>query len=139
MLCSAARSVGGGRGDQFRHYSIYPRPPLPASCPGSDGSGGITGAMPGWPPHWSEERAAHPEALTAGRRGLLHGLPDPDPVYHPGGGVCGPWALMGYDAVTVGNHEFDGTGSGFGEMLTAATPERGCDPGPALANYRPSE
>lgn len=27
---------------------------------------------------------------------------------------------MGYDAVTVGNHEFDGTGSGFGEMLTAA-------------------
>lgn len=27
---------------------------------------------------------------------------------------------MGYDAVTVGNHEFDYTGPGFGEMLTAA-------------------
>ena len=46
---------------------------------------------------------------------------------------------MGYDAVTVGNHEFDGTGSGFGEMLTAARRSGDVTPALLLANYRPEE
>lgn len=45
---------------------------------------------------------------------------------------------MGYDAVTLGNHEFDHQGAGFGEMLTAAVLSG--DPLPAIVetNYRPS-
>ena len=45
---------------------------------------------------------------------------------------------LGYDAATLGNHEFDHTGVGFARMLNAAAD--GGDPLPALleANYRPS-
>ena len=45
---------------------------------------------------------------------------------------------MGYDAATLGNHEFDHTGVGFARMLNAAADSG--DPLPALleANYRPS-
>ena len=45
---------------------------------------------------------------------------------------------LGYDATTAGNHEFDHTGLGFAQMLTAAYTSG--DPLPALlmANYAPS-
>ena len=45
---------------------------------------------------------------------------------------------LGYDAATLGNHEFDHTGVGFARMLNAAADSG--DPLPALleANYRPS-
>lgn len=45
---------------------------------------------------------------------------------------------MGYDAATVGNHEFDHRGMGFAQMLQAAALSG--DPLPALvmANYRPA-
>lgn len=45
---------------------------------------------------------------------------------------------LGYDAATLGNHEFDHTGSGFAEMLNAAADSG--DPLPALAeaNYTPA-
>ena len=46
---------------------------------------------------------------------------------------------LGYDAATLGNHEFDHTGEGFARMLNAAADSG--DPLPALleANYRPAE
>ena len=46
---------------------------------------------------------------------------------------------LGYDAATLGNHEFDHTGTGFAQMLNAAVDSG--DPLPALleANYRPSD
>ena len=46
---------------------------------------------------------------------------------------------MGYDAVTLGNHEFDHTGKGFAQMLLSAA--QSGDPLPALvqANYRPAQ
>ena len=46
---------------------------------------------------------------------------------------------LGYDAATLGNHEFDHTGVGFARMLNAAVDSG--DPLPALleANYRPAE
>ena len=46
---------------------------------------------------------------------------------------------LGYDAATLGNHEFDHTGEGFAQMLNAAVDSG--DPLPALleANYRPAE
>lgn len=45
---------------------------------------------------------------------------------------------MGYDATTMGNHEFDHKGTGFAEMLSAAV--NSGDPVPAMvcANYKPA-
>ena len=46
---------------------------------------------------------------------------------------------LGYDATTIGNHEFDHTGTGFAEMLTAAVESRDTVPAVLEANYRPAD
>lgn len=46
---------------------------------------------------------------------------------------------MGYDATTMGNHEFDHKGTGFGEMLGAAVRSGESVPAMLCANYKPAE
>ena len=46
---------------------------------------------------------------------------------------------MGYDAATLGNHEFDHTGTGFAQMLNAAVGSGDTVPALLEANYRPSD
>lgn len=46
---------------------------------------------------------------------------------------------LGYDAATLGNHEFDHTGRGFAEMLTSAVASGGRLPLLVEANYAPAE
>ncbi|MCI9579834.1 MAG: bifunctional metallophosphatase/5'-nucleotidase [Oscillospiraceae bacterium] len=45
---------------------------------------------------------------------------------------------MGYDAVTVGNHEFDHEGTGFAQMLQAASASGDKLPSLLMANYQPA-
>ena len=45
---------------------------------------------------------------------------------------------MGYDAVTVGNHEFDHGDMGFAQMLNAATLSNARLPTILMANYKPN-
>ena len=46
---------------------------------------------------------------------------------------------MGYDAATLGNHEFDHTGTGFAQMLNAAADSGDTLPTLLEANYRPAD
>ena len=46
---------------------------------------------------------------------------------------------LGYDAATLGNHEFDHTGTGFAQMLNAAVDSGDALPALLEANYRPAE
>ena len=46
---------------------------------------------------------------------------------------------LGYDAATLGNHEFDHTGTGFARMLNAAVESGDTVPTLLEANYRPSD
>ena len=46
---------------------------------------------------------------------------------------------LGYDAVTLGNHEFDHTGVGFARMLNAAAESGDTLPALLEANYRPAD
>ena len=46
---------------------------------------------------------------------------------------------LGYDAATLGNHEFDHTGTGFAQMLNAAVDSGDTVPTLLEANYRPSD
>ena len=46
---------------------------------------------------------------------------------------------MGYDAATIGNHEFDHTGTGFAQMLNAAVDSGDTVPALLEANYRPTD
>ena len=50
-----------------------------------------------------------------------------------------PMGALGYDAATLGNHEFDHTGAGFARMLNAAAESGDTVPALLEANYRPSD
>lgn len=111
------------------HSSFLPR---------KDGSGGTTGGYARLASALKEERAAHPGALTVDGGDFSVGSLI-QALYTTQAAELRTMGAMGYDAVTVGNHEFDGTGSGFGEMLTAARRSGDVTPALLLANYRPEE
>ena len=111
------------------HSSFLPR---------KDGSGGTTGGYARLASALKEERAAHPGALTVDGGDFSVGSLI-QALYTTQAAELRTMGAMGYDAVTVGNHEFDGTGSGFGEMLTAARRSGDVPPALLLANYRPEE
>ncbi len=83
------------------------------------------------------ERREHPEALTLDGGDFSIGSLI-QTLYTTQAAELRTMGAMGYDAVTLGNHEFDHQGAGFGEMLNAAALSG--DPLPAIveANYRPS-
>ncbi len=84
------------------------------------------------------ERAAHPDALVLDGGDFSIGSLI-QTLYTTQAAELRTMGAMGYDAATIGNHEFDHTGSGFAKMLNAAA-ESG-DPVPVLlqANYAPAQ
>lgn len=84
------------------------------------------------------ERAAHPDALVLDGGDFSIGSLI-QTLYTTQAAELRTMGAMGYDAATIGNHEFDHTGTGFAEMLNAAV-ESG-DPVPVLlqANYAPAQ
>lgn len=84
-----------------------------------------------------QERAVHPEALTVDAGDFSIGSLI-QTLYSSKAPELRTMGAMGFDATTAGNHEFDHTGDGFVEMLTAA--RKSGDPTPTLlmSNYRPS-
>ncbi len=83
------------------------------------------------------ERQKHPDALTLDGGDFSIGSLI-QTLYTSQAAELRTMGAMGYDAVTIGNHEFDHEGTGFAAMLRAAV--RSGDPTPALltANYRPA-
>ena len=84
------------------------------------------------------ERAEHPDALVLDGGDFSIGSLI-QTLYTTQAAELRTMGAMGYDAATIGNHEFDHTGSGFADMLNAAA-ESG-DPVPVLlqANYAPAQ
>lgn len=84
------------------------------------------------------ERAVHPDALVLDGGDFSIGSLI-QTLYTTRAAELRTMGAMGYDAATIGNHEFDHTGTGFAEMLNAAV-ESG-DPVPVLlqANYAPAQ
>ena len=83
------------------------------------------------------ERKAHPNALLLDGGDFSIGSLI-QTLYTTQAAELRTMGAMGYDAATIGNHEFDHTGMGFAQMLQAAALSG--DPLPALvmANYRPA-
>ena len=105
---------------------------LPQEVEGGGQSGGYARLMTAL----QGEREKHPDALTLDAGDFSIGSLI-QTLYTTTGAELRTMGAMGYDATTAGNHEFDHTGAGFGEMLMAAK-ESG-DPLPALlmSNYAP--
>ena len=83
------------------------------------------------------ERANHPDALvvdggdfTVGSLFQAHSASQAAELRTMG--------AMGYDVCTAGNHEFDTGGTGFAQMLNAATLSGDRVPALVIANYKPS-
>ena len=85
-----------------------------------------------------QQRALHPDALTLDGGDFSIGSLV-QTLYTTRAAELRTMGALGYDATTAGNHEFDHTGLGFAQMLTAAYTSG--DPLPALlmANYAPSD
>ncbi len=66
-----------------------------------------------------QERAAHPDAWSWTPETFPWAVCSrPSTPRRPRS--CGPWGPWGYDATTLGNHEFDYRARGLAEMLNAA-------------------
>ena len=104
--------------------------------PQQDGEGGETGGYARLMTALERERSAHPGALTVDGGDFSIGSLI-QALYTDQAPELRTLGAMGYDAVTVGNHEFDHGGEGFAQMLNAAA--RSGDPLPAvlMANYQP--
>ena len=71
----------------------------------------------------NRQREKYPDALTLDGGDFSIGSLF-QTLYTTQGAELRTMGAMGYDATTVGNHEFDHTGRGFGEMLNAAREAR---------------
>ena len=136
MLAGAALAAGAGESHTttvlFTHdlHSHF----LPIAAAEGGESGGYARLMTAL----EREREEHPDALTVDGGDFSIGSLI-QTLYTTRAPELRTMGAMGYDAATVGNHEFDHEGTGFARMLTAAA-ESG-DPLPALvqANYRPAD
>ena len=84
------------------------------------------------------ERREHPDALTVDGGDFSVGslIQTLSATHAPELRTMG---AMGYDAVTAGNHEFDGTGLGFARMLNTAALSGDALPALLMANYKPAQ
>ncbi len=105
--------------------------------PQSDGAGGETGGYARLMTALERERAARPDALTVDGGDFSIGSLV-QTLYTTHAPELRTMGAMGYDAVTVGNHEFDHEGTGFAQMLTAALGSGDPVPPIVMANYNPS-
>lgn len=105
--------------------------------PQPDGEGGESGGYARLKTALERERAAHPDALTVDGGDFSIGSLI-QTLYTTQGAELRTMGALGYDAATVGNHEFDHRGTGFAAMLNAVAASG--DPAPALlmANYKPA-
>ena len=103
----------------------------------SDGEGGETGGYARLMTALERERENHPDALTVDGGDFSIGSLV-QTLYTTQAPELRTMGAMGYDAVTVGNHEFDHEGAGFAQMLTAAALSGDPVPPVLMANYTPA-
>ena len=135
LIPLGARAAGGGAGEATvlfthdLHACVFPR---------IQEDGGERGGFARLAAALERERAAHPNALTVDGGDFSSGslIQTLSTLWAPELQALG---VMGYDAVTAGNHEFDHGAAGFGEMLSAARRSGSSLPPLVMANYRPGE
>ena len=110
------------------HDHFFPQP---------DGEGGESGGYARLMTALERERERHPNALTVDGGDFSIGSLV-QTLYTTQAPELRTMGAMGYDAVTVGNHEFDHEGTGFAQMLSAAVLSGDPVPPVLMANYTPA-
>ncbi|MCF2661442.1 bifunctional metallophosphatase/5'-nucleotidase [Pseudoflavonifractor phocaeensis] len=99
--------------------------------------GGASGGYARLKTALDRERAEHPDALVVDGGDFSVGSLI-QTLYTTQAAELRTMGAMGYDAATVGNHEFDHKGTGFAQMLNAAVLSGDRVPALLMANYWPS-
>lgn len=105
--------------------------------PQPDGQGGESGGYARLKTALDRERRIHPDAITLDGGDFSIGSLI-QTLYTTQGAELRTMGALGYDAATVGNHEFDHMGRGFGEMLNAVMESGDKFPALLMANYKPA-
>ncbi len=136
LLCSLLPALAAGSGGHTTtvlfthdlHSHFLPQP---------DGTGGESGGYARLKTALERERAAHPDALTVDGGDFSIGSLI-QTLYTTQGAELRTMGALGYDAATVGNHEFDHKGTGFAAMLNAVAASGDRAPALLMANYKPA-
>ena len=83
------------------------------------------------------EKEQHPDALLLDAGDFSIGMLF-QTLYTTQASELRTMGAMGFDATTIGNHEFDHKGTGFGQMLNAAVSSGDVLPAMVCANYKPA-
>ena len=105
--------------------------------PVEDGDGGESGGYARLKTVIDQEKEQHPDALLLDGGDFSIGTLF-QTLYTTQAAELRTMGSMGYDATTMGNHEFDHKGAGFAEMLNAATASGDVLPAMVCANYKPA-
>ena len=105
--------------------------------PQDTGGGGQSGGYARLKAAINAEREKHPDALLLDGGDFSIGSLV-QTLYTTQAAELRTMGAMGYDATTIGNHEFDHKGIGFAEMLTSAAASGERLPAMVCANYKPA-
>ena len=105
--------------------------------PQSAENGGASGGYARLKTAIDRERALHPDALVVDGGDFSIGSLI-QTLYTTQAAELRTMGALGYDAATLGNHEFDHTGAGFAKMLNAAADSGDRLPALVEANYAPA-
>lgn len=134
LLCSLAAAASSG---EHTTTVLFTHDLHSHFLPQSDGQGGESGGYARLKTALDRERRSHPDALTLDGGDFSIGSLI-QTLYTTQGAELRTMGALGYDAATVGNHEFDHTGAGFAEMLNAVVDSGERTPALLMANYKPA-
>ena len=138
LLCICPLSLAAGEnGGTYETTVLFTHDLHSHFLPQSDGEGGESGGYARLKTALDQERAKYPNALTLDGGDFSIGSLI-QTLYTTQAAELRTMGAMGYDAATVGNHEFDHGGTGFAQMLTAAVASGDKLPALLMANYKPS-
>lgn len=138
LLCFCPLSLAAGEnGGTYETTVLFTHDLHSHFLPQSDGEGGESGGYARLKTALDQERAKYPDALTLDGGDFSIGSLI-QTLYTTQAAELRTMGAMGYDAATVGNHEFDHGGTGFAQMLTAAVASGDKLPALLIANYKPS-
>ena len=136
LLCSLLPALAAG-GESHTATVLFTHDLHSHFLPQPDGRGGESGGYARLKTALNREQAAHPDALTLDGGDFSIGSLI-QTLYTTQGAELRTMQALGYDAATVGNHEFDHTGTGFAAMLNAVVESGDGGPPLLMANYKPA-
>ena len=136
LICMALPTAAGGT-DAHETTILFTHDLHSHFLPQETEEGGASGGYARLATAINRELQEHPDALVLDAGDFSIGSLI-QTLYTTRGAELRTMGAMGYDATTLGNHEFDHEGSGFAQMLQAAYTSGDELPALLVANYKPS-